>query len=115
MSRRSSPRPTDLVSELPPISYVWETPNRRPRRAEWDVPDPVAPGRLASNACKARTHRAASTRGNGQDHRSHQERGASQVAPRIHHAEWRTQWGNRAGRHAGGAFRIERSAATLGG
>lgn len=45
MSRRS-PRPTDLVSELPPISYVWETPNRRPRRAEWDVPDPAAPGRL---------------------------------------------------------------------
>ncbi len=36
MSRRNSPRPTDLASELPPISYVWETPNRRPRRAEWD-------------------------------------------------------------------------------
>ncbi|UGY30250.1 relaxase/mobilization nuclease domain-containing protein (plasmid) [Bradyrhizobium septentrionale] len=46
MSRRSSPRPTDLTSELPPISYVWETPNRRPRRAEWDIPDPAAPGRL---------------------------------------------------------------------
>ncbi|WLB24175.1 relaxase/mobilization nuclease domain-containing protein [Bradyrhizobium japonicum] len=46
MSRRSSSRPTDLVSDLPPISYVWETPNRRPRRAEWDIPDPVAPGRL---------------------------------------------------------------------
>jgi type IV secretory pathway VirD2 relaxase len=46
MSRRSSPRPTDLSSELPPISYVWETPNRRPRRAEWDIPDPAAPGRL---------------------------------------------------------------------
>ena len=45
MSRRS-PQPTDLVSELPPISYVWETPNRRPRRAEWDIPDPAAPGRL---------------------------------------------------------------------
>lgn len=45
MSRRS-PRPTDLTSELPPISYVWETPNRRPRRAEWDIPDPAAPGRL---------------------------------------------------------------------
>ena len=45
MSRRS-PRPTDLASELPPISYVWETPNRRPRRAEWDTPDPSAPGRL---------------------------------------------------------------------
>jgi len=46
MSRRYSPRPTDLASELPPISYVWETPNRRPRRAEWDIPDPAAPGRL---------------------------------------------------------------------
>ncbi|KYK43483.1 type VI secretion protein [Bradyrhizobium liaoningense] len=45
MSRRS-PQPTDLVSELPPISYVWETPNRRPRRAEWDIPDPAAQGRL---------------------------------------------------------------------
>jgi type IV secretory pathway VirD2 relaxase len=47
MSRRYSPRPTDPASELPPISYVWETPNRRPRRAEWDIPDPAAPGRLA--------------------------------------------------------------------
>ena len=46
MSRRDPPRPTDLVSELPPISYVWETPNRRPRPAEWDIPDPAAPGRL---------------------------------------------------------------------
>lgn len=46
MSRRSSSRPTDLASDLPPISYVWETPNRRPRRAEWDIPDPAAPSRL---------------------------------------------------------------------
>jgi type IV secretory pathway VirD2 relaxase len=46
MSRRYSPRPNDLASELPPISYVWETPNRRPRRAEWDIPDPAAPSRL---------------------------------------------------------------------
>lgn len=45
MSRRS-PRPTGLASDLPPISYVWETPNRRPRRAEWDIPDPAVPGRL---------------------------------------------------------------------
>lgn len=45
MSRRS-PRSTELAAELPPISYVWETPNRRPRRAEWDIPDPAAPGRL---------------------------------------------------------------------
>uniref|UniRef100_A0A973WAD9 Relaxase/mobilization nuclease domain-containing protein n=1 Tax=Bradyrhizobium septentrionale TaxID=1404411 RepID=A0A973WAD9_9BRAD len=35
-----------MASELPPISYVWETPNRRPRRAEWDIPDPTALGRL---------------------------------------------------------------------
>lgn len=46
MSRRFPPRPTDLAAELPPISYVWETPNRRPRRAEWDIPDQAAPGRL---------------------------------------------------------------------
>jgi type IV secretory pathway VirD2 relaxase len=46
VSRRSSPRPADLASELPPISYVWETPNRRPRRAEWDILDPAPPGRL---------------------------------------------------------------------
>ena len=45
MSRRS-PWPTGLASDLPPISYVWETPNRRPRRAEWDIPDPAASGRL---------------------------------------------------------------------
>ncbi len=46
MSWRYSSRPTELAAELPPISYVWETPNRRPRRAEWDIPDPAAPGRL---------------------------------------------------------------------
>ena len=46
MSRPRSPRPTDLVAELPPISYVWETPNRRPKRAEWDIPDPAVPRRL---------------------------------------------------------------------
>lgn len=55
MSRRS-PRPTDLASELPPISYVWETPNRRPRRAEWDIPDPAAPGRPTS-AMRAKLER----------------------------------------------------------
>src|SRR6476661_533816 len=46
MSRRYSPRPTELAAELPPISYVWETPNRRPRRPEWDIPDSAAPRRL---------------------------------------------------------------------
>ncbi|WP_439400338.1 relaxase/mobilization nuclease domain-containing protein (plasmid) [Bradyrhizobium sp. PMVTL-01] len=48
MKRRHSSWRTGLASELPPISYVWETPNRRPRRAEWDIPDPAAPGRLTS-------------------------------------------------------------------
>jgi type IV secretory pathway VirD2 relaxase len=46
LSRPRSLRPTDLVAELPPISYVWETPNRRPKRAEWDIPDPAVPRRL---------------------------------------------------------------------
>jgi type IV secretory pathway VirD2 relaxase len=59
MSRRRSPRPTDLASELPPISYVWETPNRRPRRAEWDIPDPAAPGRLTP-AMRAKLERIVS-------------------------------------------------------
>uniref|UniRef100_A0ABS3MVU1 Relaxase/mobilization nuclease domain-containing protein n=1 Tax=Bradyrhizobium quebecense TaxID=2748629 RepID=A0ABS3MVU1_9BRAD len=45
-----------MVSELPAISYVWETPNRRPRRAEWDIPDPVAPGRLTA-AMRAKLER----------------------------------------------------------
>ncbi len=38
MTRRRSPLQADLLAELPPISYVWETPYRRPRRAEWDTP-----------------------------------------------------------------------------
>lgn len=46
MSRRRTPQPSNLLVELPPISYVWETPNRRPRRPEWDIPDSAAPRRL---------------------------------------------------------------------
>ncbi|MGY4325713.1 type IV secretory pathway VirD2 relaxase [Bradyrhizobium sp. LB7.2] len=46
MRRRSSRWRADPAPELPPISYVWETPNRRPRRAEWDIPDPAAHGCL---------------------------------------------------------------------
>ena len=46
MTRRRSPQGADLLAELPPISYVWETPNRRPRRAEWEIPDRAAPRRL---------------------------------------------------------------------
>ena len=36
----------DLDLELPPISYVWRTPVRKPRRAKWDIPDPVDPKKL---------------------------------------------------------------------
>src|ERR1700737_5568858 len=46
MIRRRSPQAAALPAELPPIAYVWETPNRRPRRAEWDIPDPAALRRL---------------------------------------------------------------------
>jgi type IV secretory pathway VirD2 relaxase len=46
MSRRRASPQTDLLAELPAISYVWETPIRRPRRAEWETPDPVTPRRL---------------------------------------------------------------------
>ena len=46
MSRRRSPREADLFAELPPISYVWQTPIRRPRPAEWDIPDGARSGRL---------------------------------------------------------------------
>lgn len=31
----------DRDLELPPISYVWRTPVRRPKRARWEIPDPV--------------------------------------------------------------------------
>ena len=46
MSRRRSPREADLFAELPPISYVWQTPIRRPRPTEWDIPDSARSGRL---------------------------------------------------------------------
>lgn len=46
MSRRRSPKQVDVLVELPPISYVWETPVRRPRRGEWEAPDRSAPGSL---------------------------------------------------------------------
>ncbi|MBM3652647.1 MAG: type VI secretion protein [Alphaproteobacteria bacterium] len=35
-----------LFAEAPPISYVWRTPVRRPRQAEWDIQDEKAPKRL---------------------------------------------------------------------
>ncbi|PPD10214.1 MAG: type VI secretion protein [Methylocystis sp.] len=31
----------DRDLELPPISYVWRTPVRRPKRAKWEIPDPT--------------------------------------------------------------------------
>ena len=46
MSRRRSPSEADLFAELPPISYVWQMPIRRPRPAEWDIPDGARSGRL---------------------------------------------------------------------
>jgi type IV secretory pathway VirD2 relaxase len=46
VSGRRRPQRPNLLAELPPISYVWETPNRRPRRPEWDIPDPAALRRL---------------------------------------------------------------------
>ena len=59
MTRRRSPQQADLLAELPPISYVWETPNRRPRRAEWDTPDPAVPRRLTP-AMRAKLERIVS-------------------------------------------------------
>ena len=59
MTRRRSPKQADLLAELPPISYVWETPNRRPRRAEWDTPDPAVPRRLTP-AMRAKLERIVS-------------------------------------------------------
>jgi hypothetical protein len=35
----SGERDGDL--ELPPISYVWRMPVRRPKRAKWEIPDPI--------------------------------------------------------------------------
>ena len=59
MTRRRSPQQADPLVELPPISYVWETPNRRPRRAEWDTPDPAVPRRLTP-AMRAKLERIVS-------------------------------------------------------
>jgi hypothetical protein len=48
MSRRRPPQEPGAVPEPPPISYVWQAPIRRPRPAEWDLPDASAPSRLTS-------------------------------------------------------------------
>lgn len=49
MSRARPPQEGDQFGELPPISYVWQTPVRRPRPAE-EIPDGVAPQRLTPAA-----------------------------------------------------------------
>lgn len=46
----------ELLNDLPPISYVWRTPVRRPRVSEADIPDPVAPQRVTP-AMRARLER----------------------------------------------------------
>ncbi|ODT15557.1 MAG: type VI secretion protein [Kaistia sp. SCN 65-12] len=46
----------ELLDDLPPISYVWRTPVRRPRVSEADFPDPVAPQRVTP-AMRARLER----------------------------------------------------------
>lgn len=45
-----------LLDDLPPISYVWQTPNRRPRRADWEVPDPGG-SRRVTPAMRAKLER----------------------------------------------------------
>ncbi len=56
MNRRRPPPEGELFAELPAISYVWQTPIRRPRPAEWDVPDAARSGRL-SPAMRAKLER----------------------------------------------------------
>ncbi|MBM3655037.1 MAG: type VI secretion protein [Alphaproteobacteria bacterium] len=46
MNRKGGRGPGGLFTEVPPISYVWRTPVRRPKPADWDIPDEKAPKRL---------------------------------------------------------------------
>jgi type IV secretory pathway VirD2 relaxase len=46
----------DRDLDLPPISYVWRTPVKKPKRAKWEIPDPVEPGKLTP-AMRARLER----------------------------------------------------------
>lgn len=46
MNRKRVPKASGFLAETPPISYVWRTPIRRPRQAEWDIPDEVTPKRV---------------------------------------------------------------------
>jgi hypothetical protein len=113
MTRRRSPKQGDLLAELPPISYVWETPNRRPRRAEWDTPDPAVPRRLTP-AMRAKLERIVSRVPEVMVKITGRTKG---VAHLKSHLAYITRNGdrNRAGRGDDGPVRIEGSAATLGG
>jgi hypothetical protein len=46
----------DRELDLPPISYVWRTPVRKPKRAKWEIPDPAEPRKLTP-AMRARLER----------------------------------------------------------
>lgn len=46
----------DRDLELPPISYVWQTPVRKPRRSKWEIPHPIDPGKLM-HAMRAKLQR----------------------------------------------------------
>jgi type IV secretory pathway VirD2 relaxase len=52
----SGKRARELLDDLPPISYVWRTPVRRPRVSETDIPDPIMPQRVTP-AMRARLER----------------------------------------------------------
>ena len=44
------------AGDLPPISYVWQTPIRRPKRQPWDMPDPTG-GKAVTPAMRGRLER----------------------------------------------------------
>lgn len=44
------------ADDLPPISYVWQTPIRRPKRQPWDMPAPVG-GKAITPAMRGRLER----------------------------------------------------------
>ena len=44
------------AGDLPPISYVWQTPIRRPKRQPWDMPDPAG-GKAVTPAMRGRLER----------------------------------------------------------
>jgi hypothetical protein len=46
----------DSDLDLPPISYVWQTPVRRPKRGRWEIPDPIDSRKLTA-AMRAKLQR----------------------------------------------------------